>query len=82
MEPRGRGQQRKPLVLVAYSYGAMIPLFWDELLPYLLGIGLLEVAGLDGGPVDGDPLGRCRCLASEGRPSKFITRWTRPLKLT
>jgi hypothetical protein len=68
MEPRGRGQQRKPLVLVAYSYGAMIPLFWDELLPYLLGIGLLEVAGLDGGPVDGDPLGGAVASRRRGVP--------------
>lgn len=33
-------------VLVAYSYGAMMPLFGDALVPYLLGIGILEAAGL------------------------------------
>lgn len=33
-------------VLVAYSYGTMMPLFGAELVPYLLAIGMLEAAGL------------------------------------
>ncbi len=33
-------------VLVAYSYGTMMPLFGEALVPYLLGIGILEAAGL------------------------------------
>ncbi len=32
--------------LVAYSYGTMMPLFSEALLPYLLGSGVLEAAGL------------------------------------
>ncbi len=33
-------------VLVAYSYGTMMPLFGADLVPYLLAIGALEAAGL------------------------------------
>lgn len=33
-------------VLVAYSYGTMMPLFGADLVPYLLAIGILEAAGL------------------------------------
>ncbi len=33
-------------VLVAYSYGTMMPLFDVALVPYLLGIGIFEAAGL------------------------------------
>lgn len=33
-------------VLVAYSYGTMMPLFGAQLVPYLLATGLLEAAGL------------------------------------
>ncbi len=33
-------------VLVAYSYGTMMPLFGDTLVPYLLAIGTFEAAGL------------------------------------
>lgn len=33
-------------VLVAYSYGTMMPLFGAILVPYLLLIGILEAAGL------------------------------------
>ncbi len=32
--------------LVAYSYGTMMPLFSEALVPYLLGIGVLEAVGL------------------------------------
>ncbi len=33
-------------VLVAYAYGTMMPLFGTALIPYLLGIGVFEAAGL------------------------------------
>lgn len=32
--------------LVAYAYGMMMPLIPEDLTPYLLGIGVLEAAGL------------------------------------
>jgi hypothetical protein len=33
-------------VLLAYSYGTMMPLFSEALVPYLLAIGVFEAAGL------------------------------------
>ena len=33
-------------VLLAYSYGTMMPLFAEALVPYLLAIGVFEAAGL------------------------------------